>query len=237
MRQIVLDTETTGLEPELGHKIVEIGGVEVVDRRLTGNNFHCYINPGRSSDDAALEVHGLTTEFLSDKPTFAEIAPKFVDYIRDAEIVIHNAPFDVAFLDAEFAQLQPMPGSTEALCAQVTDSLATARDKHPGQKNSLDALCRRYFVDNSHRELHGALLDAELLAEVFLAMTGGQTALALMGDGGAVQPGSFEIRRLAPDRPRGKVLLASVSELGAHEQMLDLLDGKADGGALYRRSA
>ncbi len=182
MRQIVLDTETTGLEVGQGHRIIEIGGVEIIDRRLTGRHFHKYVNPERHIDDGAFEVHGISQDFLADKPRFAEVAEEFLAFVRGAELIIHNAPFDVAFLDAELARLDG------ELCVgricRITDSLAMARHKHPGQKNSLDALCRRYQVDNSARELHGALLDAEILADVYLSMTGGQTLLFGAGNDG-----------------------------------------------------
>ena len=186
MRQVVLDTETTGLEVERGHRILEIGAVEIIDRKATGNHFHEYINPLRAIDSGALEVHGLTEEFLADKPVFREISEKFLDFVGGAELVIHNAPFDISFLNNELSQCEEgdlgdwnKSGGElilEDICG-VLDSLAMARDMHPGQKNSLDALCRRYEVDNSGRTLHGALLDAEILAEVFLLMTGGQTQL------------------------------------------------------------
>lgn len=181
MRQVVLDTETTGLEPEAGHRIIEIGAVEIVGRRLTGRHFHQYLNPDRAIDEGAQAVHGLTEEFLADKPRFADIAEPLQAFLSGAEVIIHNAPFDVGFLDAEWRRLSRRPESTASLC-EITDSLILARRLHPGQKNSLDALCRRYDVDNTQRMLHGALLDAELLADVFLAMTGGQTALGLGGE-------------------------------------------------------
>lgn len=178
MRKVVLDTETTGLEPQEGHRIIEVGAVEIVGRRLTGRHFHQYLNPDRAIDEGAQAVHGLTSEFLADKPRFADIAPSLRSFLEGAEVIIHNAPFDVGFLDAEWRRLEDGPESTTSIC-EVTDSLVMARRLHPGQKNSLDALCRRYEIDNTERTLHGALLDAELLADVFLAMTGGQTALGL----------------------------------------------------------
>lgn len=236
-RQIVLDTETTGLEVSQGHRIIEIGGVEIVNRRLTGRHFHKYVNPERAIDDGAYEVHGISAEFLADKPRFAEVADEFLTFIRGAELIIHNAPFDVSFLDAEIQRAgRAEPGISE-LC-RVTDSLALARYKHPGQKNSLDALCRRYQVDNSARELHGALLDAEILADVFLAMTGGQTQLF-----GAAQDGrepdyaatGLAHLSLPEDRPALRVIRASAEELAAHERMLDLLDGAA-GVSLWRQA-
>ncbi|HEX7647046.1 MAG TPA: DNA polymerase III subunit epsilon, partial [Noviherbaspirillum sp.] len=183
MRQIVLDTETTGLNARSGDRIIEVGCVEIVNRRLTGNNFHSYINPERDSEEGALAVHGLTTEFLSDKPKFAEVADELRDYIRDAEIIIHNAPFDIGFLDAEFERLG-VPRFIEHV-AKVTDTLVQAKEMHPGKRNSLDALCERYGISNAHRALHGALLDAELLAEVYLAMTRGQNSLTIDLAGGA----------------------------------------------------
>jgi DNA polymerase-3 subunit epsilon len=224
VRQIVLDTETTGLEPSDGHRIIEIGCVELVDRRLTGNNRHLYLNPGREIDEGAMEVHGITTEFLADKPVFEHIADEFLEYIRGAELVIHNAPFDVGFLDHELDRMAGR-GRIADHCA-VLDTLVLAREKHPGQKNNLDALCRRYGVDNAHRELHGALLDAEILAEVYLLMTGGQTRLSLGGadaDGGG-EGGAETIRRLPADRAPLKVVRASEDELSAHREKLDSLD-------------
>lgn len=176
MRQIMLDTETTGLKPADGHRIIEIGCVELINREFTGNNFHEYINPERRIDAGALAVHGISNKFLKDKPRFSDIASSFLEYIKDAQIIIHNAPFDVGFINHEFRQLKPKLKRVHRYC-QITDSLEMARKKHPGQKNSLDALCKRYKIDNSKRDLHGALLDADLLARVFLAMTGGQASL------------------------------------------------------------
>ena len=177
MRQIVLDTETTGLEPRLGHRIIEIGCVEVIDRRITGNSYHQYINPQREIDEGAVEVHGITTAFLADKPLFSDIVDDFLNFIRGAELVIHNAPFDVGFIDHELTLLNQQQNHVANICT-VLDTLVLARHMHPGQKNNLDALCKRYFIDNSQRDLHGALLDAEILAETYLAMTGGQTMLS-----------------------------------------------------------
>ncbi|MCZ6616635.1 MAG: DNA polymerase III subunit epsilon [Gammaproteobacteria bacterium] len=236
MRLIVLDTETTGLEPSQGHKIIEIGGVEVVDRRLTGRHFHKYINPQRDIDDGAFEVHGISSEFLADKPIFAEIAGEFIEFAGGAELVIHNAPFDVSFLNYELSLLEQSLGTIEEHC-QVTDSLALARRKHPGQKNSLDALCRRYEVDNSARQLHGALLDAEILADVYLLMTGGQTTLFDTTQDAFLTPS--EDRMYSPDisadrRPL-KVLSASAEELAAHDAMIDFLDQQNPRGSLWRR--
>src|SRR5271168_3508013 len=181
MRQVVLDTETTGLEVEQQHRIIEIGCVELVNRRLTGRSFHRYLNPERDIDEGALEVHGLSREKLAKEPRFADIRAEFLDFVRDAELIIHNAAFDVAFLDAELARLADGAPALSAVC-RVLDTLALARQMHPGQRNSLDALCKRYSVDNSRRDYHGALLDARLLAEVYLTMTGGQAALILSAE-------------------------------------------------------
>jgi DNA polymerase-3 subunit epsilon len=229
MRQIVFDTETTGLEPEQGHRIIEIGAIEIVNRRRTGRQFHRYLCPDRDIDPGAVQVHGLTNEFLSDQPRFADIAAELREFIFEAELIIHNAPFDVAFLDAEFKQLPGEPAAIRVadLCA-VLDTLAMARQLHPGQRNSLDALCKRYSVDNSHRDLHGALLDADLLLEVYLAMTGGQGALILDED--STNAGQRTAARRA-ERPPGvlPVLQATADELAAHENLLKILD-KASGG-------
>ena len=225
MRQIVLDTETTGLEPEQGHRIIEIGCVELENRELTGRHYHVYINPEREVENSAIEVHGITNEFLADKPVFRDIVEEFQSFIEGAELVIHNAPFDVGFMDHEFGLLEPHYPRTRDLC-QVTDSLALARRKHPGQKNNLDVLCRRYGIDNSTRELHGALLDAEILALVYLAMTGGQTALSLSSDqddGASVSP----IERLPAARPPLPVIRASEQEAEAHREFLERMAGKA----------
>ena len=205
IRQIVLDTETTGLEPEQGHRIIEIGCVEMVDRRLTGNNFHQYLQPDREIDAGAIEVHGITNEFLADKPHFADLVSDFLDYVRGAELIIHNAPFDIGFLNKEL-QLMGNEARMADLCA-VTDTLVMAKKMHPGQRNSLDALCKRYDIDNSHRELHGALLDAEILADVYLMMTGGQAALTLEVGGAEAGAASSadSIRRLPAGRPALKV--------------------------------
>ena len=231
MRQVVLDTETTGLEPADGHRIIEIGALELIDRRLTGRQFHRYLNPERAVDAGALEVHGLDDEFLADQPRFAEVVKEFLDFIRDAELIIHNAPFDIGFLDAELARLaEPM---RIADFARVLDSLELARELHPGQRNSLDALCKRYEVDNSNRSLHGALLDAELLADVYLLMTGGQVALGLdldggFGDGGGIDAPAFDISRLVR-RP------ADASELAAHRALIERIDAAAgERGGLWR---
>ncbi|TDT41520.1 DNA polymerase-3 subunit epsilon [Halospina denitrificans] len=224
MRQIVLDTETTGLEPEQGHRVIEIGCVELENRELTGRHYHVYINPEREVEDSAVEVHGITNEFLADKPVFRDVADDFLAFIRGAELVIHNAPFDVGFMDHEFSLLNAGYPLTREICG-VTDSLVLARKKHPGQKNNLDVLCRRYGIDNSNRELHGALLDAEILAMVYLAMTGGQTALSL-DEAGAGQAGGSEIERLSADRQPLPVLEASEEEVKCHREFLDRMAEK-----------
>ncbi|MFP5441812.1 MAG: DNA polymerase III subunit epsilon [Gammaproteobacteria bacterium] len=229
MRQIVLDTETTGLEPHLDHRIIEIGCIELLDRRPTGRRFHKYLNPEREIDAGAVEVHGLTNEFLADKPLFADVADELVEFVRGAELVIHNAPFDVGFLNAEFSRLG-RHGPVAGFCT-VLDTLELARARHPGQRNSLDALCKRYMVDNSQRSLHGALLDAEILADVYLAMTGGQTALLLGADGADTGSGEQPavIRRLPAGRAPLRVVAATPAELEQHARQLVALD-KASGG-------
>jgi DNA polymerase-3 subunit epsilon len=234
-----LDTETTGLESSQGHRIIEIGCVELENRRLTGNHYHQYVNPQREIDQGAIEVHGITNEFLNDKPLFERVAADFVEFVRGAELIIHNAPFDLGFLDAELKRLPQQKGSMTDLCG-VVDTLVMARAKHPGQRNNLDALCNRYDVDNSQRDLHGALLDAEILADVYLAMTGGQTtfqlsdATANSGDGG---PGSQQIRRLAADRPVLPILRASAQEQAGHEAQLDAIAASSGGKVLWREFA
>ena len=233
MRQIILDTETTGLEPSEGHRIIEIGCVELVNRRFTGNTFHRYLQPDREIDNAAIEVHGITNEFLVDKPRFKDVAGEFLDFIKGAELVIHNAAFDVGFINHEFAMVGPGMGRVEDHC-QVLDTLIMARRMHPGQRNSLDALCKRYDIDNSHRELHGALLDAEILGDVYLAMTGGQTNLVLGGEEGddnAVTGAT--IRRFGPDKPRLKVIRAGDGELQAHNARLESLQKASGGNCLW----
>ena len=237
MRQIVFDTETTGLEPELGHRIIEIGAIELVNRRRTGRQFHRYLCPDRTIDPGAVQVHGLTTEFLSGQPRFGDIFAELREFIADAELIIHNAPFDVAFMDTELALLVEkgvleQQVTTRDVCG-VLDTLALARQMHPGQRNSLDALCKRYSIDNSHRDLHGALLDADLLLEVYLAMTGGQGALTL--DDKATAAGVVRAVTRAV-RPAGTlvVLRATVDERQAHETMLKLLDKKSGGKTAWR---
>ena len=229
MRQIVLDTETTGIDPAQGHRIIEIGCVEVVERQLTGRHYHVYVNPEREVEAEAISVHGITNEFLADKPLFRDVAEEFFRFIEGAELVIHNAAFDVGFMDSEFGRLKPRRITADH--CSIVDTLAIARKKHPGQKNSLDALCKRYGVDNSSRELHGALLDAEILADVYLLMTGGQTDLSLDA-GSDTEGGVATIRRLPVDRKPLRVLRASDSEDEAHRAMLDVV-AKASGAALW----
>lgn len=234
MRQVVLDTETTGIDPKQGHRIIEIGCVELINRRLTGRHYHVYIHPQREVEQEAIAVHGITNEFLQDKPKFAEIAQEFADFIQGAQLVIHNAPFDVGFMDHEFKLLPNAPVVDTASICSVLDTLTLAREMHPGQKNNLDALCKRYGIDNSHRELHGALLDAEILADVYLMMTGGQTDLNLGGKNSEQHQRSEEIRRLPADRKRLKVIKASADELAQHEKRLDLVEEQ--GGSCIWRS-
>ena len=231
MRQVILDTETTGLEPEQGHRIIEVGCIEVLNRRRTGRKFHRYLWPDREIDAGALQVHGLTEEFLRGQPRFADIAAELLEFIRDAELVIHNAPFDVAFLDAELRRLAE-PTTVGAHCT-VLDTLQLARRMHPGQRNGLDALCKRYSVDNSHRDLHGALLDADLLLEVYLAMTGGQGALTL-GDAGERTEENTGVRRA--ERPAGTLVVrrADAAEVAAHEARLAALDKASGGRTIWR---
>ena len=230
MRQIVLDTETTGLEPELDHRVIEIGCVELVNRRPSGRSFHRYLNPERDIDDGALAVHGIARGELDGQPRFAEVVEELLAFIAGAELVIHNAAFDVAFLDAEMARLPGLPRQLGAMC-QILDTLALARELHPGQRNSLDALCKRYSVDNSKRELHGALLDARILADVYLAMTGGQGALALADSDTTLQIAAGSRSARVPLRTTVPlvVVAASAAELAAHEIMLAVI-AKASGG-------
>ena len=230
MRQVVLDTETTGLEVGKGHRVIEIGCVELSERRPTGRKFHRYLNPERIVDGGALAVHGIDNEFLSDKPRFAEVAGEFLEFIAGAELIIHNAAFDVAFLDAELALAGPAHGRIEDR-AQVLDTLALAREKYPGQKNNLDALCRRLNVDASHRELHGALLDAQLLAEVYLAMTGGQGDLGFAAAAEILQAGA-PASPMA--RPVLRVLRASAEELALHAARLANIESASTGKCLWR---
>ncbi|MEO7725877.1 MAG: DNA polymerase III subunit epsilon [Burkholderiales bacterium] len=230
MRQIILDTETTGLDPKLGHRIIEVAAVEIVDRRPTSNHFHRYVNPGRASEAGALEVHGLTEEFLRDKPKFGDIARDLIEFVAGAEIIIHNAAFDCAFLDAEFGLLDLQP--LAAHCAAVVDTLRMARDLNPGKKNNLNALCERYQIDHSARTLHGALLDANLLAEVYLAMTRGQDSLMI--DAAPTPQARAETRR-ASGTLALIVLTATVEELAAHAQQLAEIDKASRGACVWQK--
>ena len=232
MRQIVLDTETTGLEAAQGHRIIEIGCVELFSRRATGRYFHRYLNPEREVDEGARAIHGMSLKDLADKPRFAEVAAEFTQFIVGAELIIHNASFDVGFIDAEFARLDgEAPVRIGALC-QVLDTLSLAREMHPGQRNNLDALCKRYGIDNSHRDLHGALLDARILADVYLAMTGGQSALALdNGPGRGARPALNDV---PPPDLALRVVTPSAEERAAHEQLQELLHGESHGRCLWR---
>lgn len=225
MRQIVLDTETTGIGPELGHRVIEIGCVELVDRKLTGRHYHVYLNPEREVDEGAFKVHGISNEFLQDKPLFKDVASEFIHFISGAELIIHNAPFDVGFLNSELkhARLQK---SLADYCL-ILDTLVMAREKHPGQRNSLDALCKRYDIDNSNRQLHGALLDAEILAFVYLAMTGGQSSLfsEMQTSSAGSKAQNYEHAKLELKKP--VVIEASALEMDAHQKMIELLRKKS----------
>lgn len=235
MRQIVLDTETTGLETSQGHRIIEIGCVELFNRRLTGRHYHQYINPEREVDAGAFQVHGISNEMLADKPKFAQIAEEFMAFVGDADLIIHNAAFDIGFINAEFARLVPRPATIETN-RSVIDSLLLARAKHPGQKNNLDALCKRYGVDNSQRDLHGALLDAEILADVYLLMTGGQTALSLGGNQSNNKDSNAsgnEIKRLASTRKPLPIVAASEEELASHGEKLASINKSSGGNCIW----
>jgi len=225
MRQVVLDTETTGLDPAQGHRVIEIGCVEIINRKQTKRHYHCYLNPDRDIDAGAMEVHGITPAFLADKPRFYQIEAEFLDFIAGAELIIHNAPFDMGFLNAE---LKRSDSSRESL-----DSLVLARQKHPGQRNSLDALCKRYGVDNTQRELHGALLDAEILADVYLVMTSGQRNLLLKEEESSEQEVENRRLRTSKKRPALEVVKASASELQAHQDRLTEIDSESANGALW----
>lgn len=239
VRQVVLDTETTGMnmmgQPQIGHNIIEIGAVEVINRRLTGRTFHVYIKPPREVDEEAIRVHGITNEFLQDKPVFAEIADDFLAFIKGAELIIHNAPFDVAFMDQEFSYLKNPPPKTAEMCT-VTDSLQLARKMYPGKRNNLDALCDRLGIDNSKRVLHGALLDAEILADVFLMMTGGQIALLVDEENTTAQIGE-EVVKVSYDLSNAVVLNASDEELNTHETFLALIEKKSKGNCIWLHQA
>ena len=232
MKQIVLDTETTGLEPKQGHRIIEIGCVELINRRETKRNFHQYLNPEREIEDGAYNVHGLSNEFLSDKPRFADIAQDFIDFIKDSELIIHNAPFDVGFINSELKLMGKTWGQVEDYC-KVFDTLLLAREKHPGQKNNLDALCKRYDVDNSNRDLHGALLDAEILLDVYLGMTGGQTDLSLE---------QIEIKKSNENENRHEtnkkitkeiIIEPTKTELSKHQLLLESIQEKSGGKCIW----
>ncbi|GGJ88192.1 DNA polymerase III subunit epsilon [Pseudomonas matsuisoli] len=237
-RYVVLDTETTGMPVTDGHRVIEIGGVEIIGRRLTGRHFHVYLQPDREIDEGAIAVHGITNDDLIGKPRFKDIADEFFDFIEGAQLVIHNAAFDVGFINAEFAQAGQTHRADIAQHCTVLDSLAMARERHPGQRNSLDALCKRYGIDNSGRVLHGALLDSEILADVYLAMTGGQTHLSLAGEGadsdGSGRTVASPIRRLPADRPRTTVIVANDDEMAAHSVRLAAIE-KAAGSVLWAK--
>ena len=228
MRQIFLDTETTGLETRLGHRIIELACVEMVNRRLTRRHLHYYVNPDRDIDEGALAVHGISREFLADKPRFGEVANEFLDFVRGAELVIHNAAFDIGFLDAELSMLGMAPLAT--VCANVRDTLKMARELHPGKKNNLDALCERYGVNNSHRTLHGALLDAEILADVYVAMTRGQESLIM--DLSPAPATQLEVAARAQRKPI-PVLRASDDELAEHQRVLQAIQKESKGKCLW----
>jgi DNA polymerase-3 subunit epsilon len=235
MRQIVLDTETTGLETSQDHRIIEIGCVEMVNRKLTGRHYHQYINPQRKVDEGAMEVHGITDQFLEDKPLFDAIAPDFFEFVAGADLIIHNAPFDLGFINHETAKLPGNIAAIETGC-KIIDTLALARQKHPGQKNNLDALCKRYGVDNSQRDLHGALLDAEILADVYLLMTGGQVNLNIndqsAADSGEINQAS-NIRRLPESRPPLRVITANDHEIARHQAKLESIEA-ASGNCIWQ---
>lgn len=235
MRQVVLDTETTGLEPSQGHRIIEIGCVELIDRKLTGRHYHQYINPKREVDQGAMEVHGISNEFLADKPVFEQIVAEFVEFVHGAELIIHNAPFDIGFLDHELDLLAGRYGKMSDH-STVVDTLVMARAMHPGQRNSLDALCRRYFVDNSARDLHGALLDSEILADVYLLMTGGQKTLSLGGESSDGGSDATIIRRLDASRTLLPVIEANALELERHTGKLATVDKKSDGNCVWLKN-
>ncbi len=237
MRSVVLDTETTGMPVTDGHRIIEIGCVEVIGRRLTGRHYHVYLQPDREVDEGAIAVHGITNEFLTDKPRFREIADEFFEFIKGAQLIIHNAAFDVGFINNEFALLGQQDRAELSDHCSILDTLLMARERHPGQRNSLDALCKRYGVDNSGRDLHGALLDAEILADVYLTMTGGQTHLSLAGDGADGDNGGRQqtspIRRLPADRPATPVLRASAEEIAAHAVRMQAIEKAAGSTPLW----
>lgn len=234
MRQIVLDTETTGINPSEGHRIIEIGCLEIENRRLTGRSFHHYLQPDREIEAEAIAVHGITNEFLVGKPRFADIAGEFMDFIKGSELIIHNAPFDIGFINHEYRLLDSGFNTILDMC-QVLDTLVLARQKHPAQKNNLDALARRYGADHRERHYHGALLDAEILADVYLFMTGGQVGLGLHDDGDGEGAGQEVIQRLSASRRPLRVVRASADELLAHEQRLDVIDKASGGSCIWRQ--
>ncbi|XEG70566.1 DNA polymerase III subunit epsilon [Pseudomonas sp. abacavir_1] len=237
MRSVVLDTETTGMPVTDGHRIIEIGCVELEGRRLTGRHFHVYLQPDREIDEGAIAVHGITNEYVKDKPRFREVADEFFEFIHGAQLIIHNAAFDIGFINNEFALLGQSERAEVSDYCSVLDTLMMARERHPGQRNNLDALCKRYGVDNSGRDLHGALLDAEILADVYLAMTGGQTSLSLAGHGaegdGSGRPQPSAIRRLAAGRALTRVIRASDEELAAHAARLAAVEKSTGGPSLW----
>ncbi len=237
-RSVVLDTETTGMPVTDGHRIIEIGCVELIGRRLTGRHFHVYLQPDRESDEGAIGVHGITNEFLVGKPRFPEVADEFFEFIQGAQLIIHNAAFDVGFINNEFALMGQHERADISQHCSILDTLLMARERHPGQRNSLDALCKRYGVDNSGRELHGALLDSEILADVYLTMTGGQTSLSLAGnasdgEGGASR--ATEIRRLPADRQPARIIRASEDELAQHMARLEVIAKSAGAPSLWQQ--
>lgn len=231
MKQIALDTETTGLSPDEDHRIIEIGCIELVNRKRTDHRFHIYLNPDREIDRGAIEVHGISNEFLADKPRFADIVEDFVAFVSGAELIIHNAPFDIGFINREM-QLAGLNANIEKCCT-VIDTLILARKKHPGQRNSLDALCKRYGVDNSHRQLHGALLDAEILADVYLMMTGGQASMFAEDHGLADRRGSGLFRLDTSHRPILKIIRPDPEELDAHQKHLHMIEQESGGNCLW----
>ena len=232
MRQVVLDTETTGLDPSQGHRVIEIGCVEIDNRKLTGKHFHCYLNPDREVDAGAMEVHGLTSHFLADKPRFHQIESELLEFIDGAELVIHNAPFDIGFLDHELRTTKTDALQIASFCP-ILDSLLLAREKHPGQRNSLDSLCKRYGVDNTQRQLHGALLDAEILADVYLVMTSGQSSLLLAEDESEGSTRRAKTKKSHTERPKISVVKADSDELKAHRQRLNDLAQSSEQGCLW----
>ena len=226
VRQIVMDTETTGLETRDAHRVIEIGCVEIIDRKMTGHNYHQYLQPDRESDEAALAVHGITSEFLADKPRFNDVAATFLEYIKGAELIIHNAPFDIGFLNYELSRLDGNWGDIDSICT-ITDSLTMAREMHPGQRNSLDALCKRYDINNAHRELHGALLDSEILGDVYLAMTGGQVMMSLetsRADTDDSASEEFTAGKIVLPQNSLRVIRADAAELSAHQERMTAIE-------------